>query len=125
MEVWTHHETSRSGADLTGTDIAGYDVEALDGSIGTVDEATSDVGSSYVVVNTRTWILGKKVMLPAGVVHEVDEDEEKVYVSRMKDEIKNAPELDEERLRDESYRDRLSAYYGPGGLGYRDAEDAF
>jgi len=33
-------------------DLAGYDVEAVDGSIGTVDEATSQAGENYLVVDT-------------------------------------------------------------------------
>jgi hypothetical protein len=71
------------------------------------------------VVDTGPWIFGKKVMLPAGIVDRVDLDEEKVYVSRTKDEIKNSPEFDEDTYRDESYRNELGGYYGEGGAGYR------
>ena len=52
------------------------------------------------------------MLLPAGVIERVDLDEEKVYVSRTKDEIKNAPEYDESRRADEDYRAELGAYYG-------------
>ena len=38
------------------------------------------------------WIFGKKIMLPAGVLKTVDHVNEKVFVNRTKDEIKNAPE---------------------------------
>ena len=51
-------------------------------------------------------------MLPAGVIDRVDREEEKVFVNRTKDEIKNAPEFDETRYRDEQYRDELGGYYG-------------
>ena len=64
-----------------------YKVEATDGSIGKVDEATYDTGSSYIVVDTGPWIFGKKVLLPAGVVSRVDRDDEKVYVKRTKDQV--------------------------------------
>ena len=40
----------------------------LDGSIGKVDDATNDVGGSFIVVDTGPWIFGKKVLLPAGVI---------------------------------------------------------
>jgi hypothetical protein len=33
-------------------DLVGFDVEATDGNIGKIDEATYDVGGSYVVVDT-------------------------------------------------------------------------
>ena len=93
-------------------DVTGYSVEATDGGIGKIDEATNEVGSSYLVVDTGPWIFGKKVMLPAGVIERVDRDDETVYVNRSKDEIKDAPEFDENRYREGSYRDEISAYYG-------------
>ena len=59
------------------------------------------------------WIFGKKVLLPAGVVDRVDLDTETVFVNRTKDEIKNAPEFDNDELRDdEAYRSRVGGYYG-------------
>jgi hypothetical protein len=121
-DVWTYRETSTLGSNVleANADIVGYDVEALDGSIGHVDEATYESGASYVVVDTGPWIFGKKVMLPAGVIRAVDPDEEKVFVNRTKDEIKNAPELEESIGSDDAYRDELSAYYGPGGQAHRD-----
>jgi hypothetical protein len=57
---------------------------------------------------------------PAGVIDRVDVKDEKVYVNRTKDAIKNAPEFDQADYRDVGYRDRLGSYYGPGGAGYRD-----
>ena len=95
-DIWMFSETSLDAASLIG-----YSVEATDGSIGKVDEATDEVGRSYLVVDTGPWIFGKKVMLPAGVIERVDLDDEKVFVSRTKDEIKNAPEFDADELRDD------------------------
>jgi len=92
-------------------DISGFKVEATDGSIGTVDEHTYDSGASYLVVDTGPWIFGKKVMLPAGVIREVDLNDEVIYVNRTKDEIKDSPEFDESTYRDESYRSDLGDYY--------------
>ena len=77
VEIWTYREQSLGSGDLTG-----YDVEALDGSIGKIDETSNDVGSAYVVVDTGPWIFGKKVMLPAGVISRVDANDEKVLVNR-------------------------------------------
>ena len=92
--------------------VVGYGVEARDGSIGKVDEATYEVGSSYLVVDTGPWIFGKKVMLPAGVIQSVDHENEKIFVDRTKDEIKNAPEFEDSFIRDEEYRGKLGSYYG-------------
>lgn len=120
-DVWIYRDQSQLGFDPTsGKDLTGYHVEALDGSIGKVDEATYDVAQSYVIVDTGPWIFGKKVMLPAGVIQRVDENEEKVFVNRNKDQIKSAPEYDDSMNTDPTYRDDLGTYYGSGGLGYRD-----
>jgi hypothetical protein len=78
-----------------------FGVEALDGSIGKVDEASSDVGSSHVVVDTGPWILGEKVMLTAGVINRVDDAEEKIYVSHTNEQIKDSPEFDPRDYRDD------------------------
>jgi hypothetical protein len=117
-DVFTYRDPALLGANIRSTDVTGYGVEALDGSIGKIDEATYDTGSSYLIVDTGPWIFGKKVMLPAGVVLRVDTTDEKVHVNRMKDEIKDAPELED--FKDEAYREKLGSYYGPGGPGYRD-----
>jgi hypothetical protein len=126
MDVWTYRESTALGADTldSNIDLTGYSVEARDGSIGKVDEATYDTGRSYLVVDTGPWIFGKKVMLPAGVVQRIEETDERVYVNRSKDEIKNAPEYDDSLLADEGYRGNLGSYYGRGGEGYRDWDDA-
>jgi hypothetical protein len=117
--VWVYRETT-----WTQNDLSGFGVDALDGSIGKVDEATNDVGASYLVIDTGPWIFGKKVMLPAGVVRDVDLDSQTVFVNRTKDQIKNAPEFDESRYRDDSYRSSVGTYYGPGGAGYHgDVDD--
>ena len=121
-DIWTYGDQSTLGADLTsGANLTGYSVEAVDGGIGKVDEATYEAGSSFIVVDTGPWIFGKKVMLPAGVINRVDTENEKVYASRTKDEIKNAPEFDEERYRDEGYRGELGGYYS--GRATRDSDE--
>jgi hypothetical protein len=122
QQMWTYRDST-----LTQRNLSGLSVEAIDGSIGKVDDATNDVGQSFIVVDTGPWIFGKKVMLPAGVVSRVDLDTETVFVNRTKDQIKDAPEYDEDKQRtDDSYRERyrsdLGTYYGPGGAGYRDDE---
>ena len=118
-DVWTYREEA-IGTNLDKANIVGYGVEALNGSIGKVDEATFDAGSAFIVVDTGPWIFGKKVMLPAGVVTSVDHDDETIFVNREKDEIKSAPEFDDSLVQDDDYRGQLGTYYGPGGPGYRD-----
>ena len=64
-------------------DVEGFEVAATDGDIGKVDEATYDVGTSYIVVDTGPWIFGRNVVLPAGAIERVVGDNRKVVaVSR-------------------------------------------
>ena len=105
---------------LVATDmVVGYEVEALDGSIGAVDVASEDFGPSFIAVKTGLPTFARTVVLPALVVERVSHKESKVYVARTRDEIKNAPEYDEND-NGEAYLLKLARYYGPGGAGYRE-----
>jgi hypothetical protein len=105
-DLWTYPKT------VGRIDLTGFEVEAVDGSIGKVDEATQDVGEDYLVVDTGVWIFGKKVLLPAGLVERIDRDEEKVWVDRTKSEIESAPEFDKDNYRGSDYRSAVGGYYG-------------
>ena len=119
-DIYTYQDQTIGDADLIG-----YSVEATDGSIGKIDDATNEVGGSYVVVDTGPWIFGKHVLLPAGVVQNIDHEDKTVYVNRTKDEIKSAPEFDEAMLSDDTYYSSVGSHYGPGGQGYRSWDDTF
>jgi len=112
VDIWTFRTDTWAGVDLSG-----FSVEATDGGIGKIDEATNDVGASFIVVDTGPWIFGKKVMLPAGIIDDVDVDDKKVFVDRTKDEIKNAPEFDEDSYTSQDYRTNLGGYYGRERVG--------
>jgi hypothetical protein len=110
-DPWNYSQSSGFTA-RSGVSLVDYDVEATDGGIGKIDEATDAVDDSYVVVDTGPWIFGKKVMLPAGTISRVDSNDRKVYVDQTKDQIKNAPEFDKDTYTGREYRDRLGDYYG-------------
>ena len=106
--IWTY----RTGVDTADRDVVGYDVEATDGQIGKIDEASNEVGNADMVVDTGFWIFGKKRLIPAGVVQRIDVDDEKVYISMTKDEVKSAPDFDEQQR---DYLDEYDTYYEPFG----------
>ncbi|KOU13781.1 PRC domain containing protein [Streptomyces sp. WM6372] len=106
---WIYRETSGR---LAGTDLTGYKVEARDGSIGKVDKHSDEAAASYLVVDTGPWIFGKHVLLPAGTVSLIDMDERRIHVDLTKEQIKSAPEFDQEKhLGDPEYHSALSGYY--------------
>jgi hypothetical protein len=115
IDIYAYPEPNWSSMDL-----GGFTVEASDGSVGKVDRRTHEIGSGYLIVDTGPWIFGKKVMLPAGVISRVDNQDQRVWVNLTKDEIKDAPEFNESTYREQHYRDELGTYYGdrvslPGG----------
>lgn len=106
--VWSYRDTTWS----QDSDLVGYDVEASDGSIGTIDEASSEAGAQWLVVDTGFWIFGKKRLIPAGTVNGVDHDSRTVMVGMSKDEVKSAPDYDKDDWNDDS-RGRHADYYTP------------
>ncbi|MEU6278407.1 PRC-barrel domain-containing protein [Streptomyces populi] len=107
--IWGYQPTT---GHIAGTDLTGYKVEATDGSIGKVDKHSDDVDSAYLVVDTGVWIFGKHVLLPAGTVQRVDQDERKVYVALTKDQIKDSPEFDKDKhVGDAGYHEQIGTYY--------------
>ncbi|OJF14063.1 PRC-barrel domain-containing protein [Couchioplanes caeruleus] len=107
----TFDADSGSADERAGTDLTGFHVEATDGSIGKIDEATYDVGSAYLVVDTGPWIFGRKVLLPAGTVQRIDHADRKVFVDRTKDQIKDSPEYDKDTFDTPEYREQVGTYY--------------
>lgn len=108
-DIWIYREHLESPKD-----IAGYDVIATDGSIGSIDSATTDASRRFVIVDTGLWIFGKRRLIPAGTINEIDHDQRTVSVAMTKAQIKDAP--DYEPSEDDSYFDRIGTYYGPYGF---------
>jgi hypothetical protein len=104
MTMWEYRADLGAGE----RDLVGYDVEATDGSIGKIDEASDAAGSAFLVVDTGFWIFGKKRMIPAGAVDRIDDVDHKVFVRLTKDQIKSAPDFEEQHRTD---RDLYDKYY--------------
>ena len=93
-------------------DLDGMTVEAVDGSVGKVQDVINDIDGAYVLVDTGPPILGKTVFLPAGLITGIDVDAESIRVDRTKDEIKNAPDFDAGLGKDPAYREAIARHYG-------------
>jgi len=89
-------------------DLTGYHVEAVDGSIGKVSQATYAMHGSYLAVDTGPWIFGRTVVIPAGIVSNIDHAGSRIYLDRTKEHVKSAPDYSDEP----AYWDKLSAHYG-------------
>jgi hypothetical protein len=106
-DLWTYNESLDRPQSLEG-----FGVVALDGDIGKIDEATYDMGASYIVVDTGPWIFGRKVVIPAKGIVRLDLPDEKVFLRLTKDQVKNSPEFDPSADVSDR-REELDGYYGP------------
>ncbi len=107
-DLWSFRDDV--GADRA--DLDGLTVEAVDGSVGSVQDVISDIDGAYLLIDTGPPILGKTVLLPAGLVTAIDVDNESLAVDRTKDEIKGAPDFDAGLGKDPAYRDAIARHYG-------------
>jgi hypothetical protein len=93
-------------------ELVGHDVEATDGHIGKIDKASTDTDRRYLVVDTGFWIFGKKRMVPAGLVSRIDSDDGRVFIEMTKDQIKSAPDYDDQGIySDDDYDSTFGTYY--------------
>ncbi|MER6445978.1 PRC domain containing protein [Streptomyces venezuelae] len=105
----------RISVDYLAADLTGYEVEALDGSIGKVDQHSDEVTDAYLVVDTGGRIPGEEVLLPAGLVTRIDHAVQKIHVDRTKEQIEAAPEFRRgEPLADTDGREALGTHYLSG-----------
>ena len=103
-DLWSFRDDV--GADRT--DLDGLTVEAVDGSVGSVQDVISDIDGAYLLIDTGLPLVGKTVFLPAGLVTAIDVDNESIKVDR----TKGAPDFDAGLGKDPAYREAIARHYG-------------
>jgi hypothetical protein len=94
--------------------VSGYDIHANDGEIGHVDDFVIDDAIwaiRYLVVDTRNWWPGKKVLVSPRWIKRVSWSESKVFVDLLRETVKQSPEYSEESLLTRSYETGLHRHY--------------
>lgn len=95
--------------------VTGYNIAALDGDIGHVEDFLVEDRAwaiRYLVVDTRNWLPGRKVVLSPEWIKTVSWADSRVYVDLRQDEIQAAPEYDPTRPFERSYEERLFEHHG-------------
>jgi hypothetical protein len=93
--------------------VTGYHIEATDGDIGHVEDFIIDDETweiRYMVVDTRNWWPGKKMLVAPRWIDRVSWDDSKVYVNLSRGAIKNAPEYRPNAFNRE-YEEKLYDHY--------------
>ena len=96
-------------------EVFGYDIQATDGAIGHVEDFIIDTvlwTIRYIVVDTRNWLPGKKVLIAPQWVKQFSWQEADAYVDLTRTEIKESPEYDPAAPVNRGYEERLYDYYG-------------
>jgi uncharacterized protein YrrD len=96
-------------------EVMGYHIQAVDGEIGHVDDFVFQDETwinRYMVVDTRNWLPGRKVLVSPLWIQEIDWQDRKVHVNMMQESIRQAPEFDATEPVNRDYEVRLFDYYG-------------
>ncbi len=99
-------------------DVEGHHLQATDGEIGHVEDFIIDEETwaiRYLVVATRNWWPGKKVLVSPHWIERVSWDESKVFVTLSRETIQAAPEYSDEVVLDRDYETRLHRPYDRQG----------
>jgi hypothetical protein len=76
-------------------EVVGYNIRALDGEIGHLEDFLVDDKSwaiREVVVDTRNWLPGKKVLVPPSAISDIDWAAKQVSVRLKREQLKQAPD---------------------------------
>jgi uncharacterized protein YrrD len=99
-------------------DVSGHHIQATDGEIGHVEDFIVDDETwaiRYLVVDTRNWWPGKKVLISPKWIERVSWEEAKVFVNLTRATVQQAPEYTEVTLLTRDYETRLHQHYSRQG----------
>jgi sporulation protein YlmC with PRC-barrel domain len=98
-----------------GKDLKRFDIQATDGSIGTVHDFFFDDQkwtARYLVVDTMKWLPGQKVLISPMSIGKVEAVAEEVALSLTKEQIKDSPTIDADKPVSKQNELVISDYYG-------------
>jgi hypothetical protein len=96
-------------------EVIGYHIEASDGEIGHVEDLIVDDEAwilRYLVIDTRNWLPGKKVLVAPAWTKAVDWAQRRVHVDLSRETIENGPTYDPAAPVNREYELQLYDYYG-------------
>ena len=96
-------------------EITGYDIQAMNGAIGHVEDLVVDDETwtvRYIEVDTRNWLPGKNVLLQMMRIDHISWVDRSVVVMLSRQAIESAPAYDPSKLITPSYEVQLFKHYG-------------
>jgi PRC-barrel domain protein len=95
--------------------VTGYHIHARDGEIGHVEDFLvddADWSIHYLVVDTRNWWPGKKILVSSQSAGEIDWTDRVMNLDVDRQQIKDSSAYDPSMTIDRAYDEKLLAYYG-------------
>ncbi|WP_249870212.1 PRC-barrel domain-containing protein [Oceanobacillus saliphilus] len=92
-----------------------FNIQATDGEMGKIKDLyidDKDWEIRYAIVDTRKWLLGRKVLLPPSSFTNINEQDELVDVEYDKDAIRNSPPVPENEDLSSDQEGTLMDYFG-------------
>ncbi len=120
-EMWRESTPDKKAWDphLRSThDVSGHHIQAADGEIGHVEDFIIDDQTwaiRYLVIDTRNWWPGKKVLVSPQWIERVSWSESTVFVNPSREAVKQSPEYTEESLLTRDYETGLHRHYNRQG----------
>ncbi len=96
-------------------DLRGYAIRATDGVIGEVGDLyfdDEDWATRYLVVDTGSWLSGRKVLVSPLAIGHPDWTSRSLPVSLTKAQVENSPDIDTQKPVSRQYEAAYFAYYG-------------
>lgn len=96
-------------------EVEGYRIQASDGEIGHVADVIfddEDFAIRYLVVDTRNWLPGRKVLVSPVWIFDINWSEHDVFTDLPRETIKHSPEYDPTTPVNRDYEEKLYDYYG-------------
>jgi sporulation protein YlmC with PRC-barrel domain len=98
--------------------VRGYHIQSSDGEIGHVEDFIVDEETwaiRYLIVDTKNWWPGKKVLLSTKWIERVSWSESKIFVNLTREIIRQSPEFIDELLLSREYEAGLHGHYNRQG----------
>jgi hypothetical protein len=100
---------------LVGSALKGYTVEANDGPMGTVADLLFDDRTwkiRWLVVDTGTWLTGRKVLVHPSAIGQVDYERQEVTACLTRAQVKSSPDIRQDEPVSQQAQSRVYDHYG-------------
>lgn len=97
------------------SEVTGYQIQCMEGTLGHIDDLIVDTESwslRYLVIDTRNWLPGKKVIIAFDWITHFTWEDRTAHVDLTQEQVQNAPTYDPRLPVNRAYEIQLYDFYG-------------